>query len=55
MTAAQIADVGAFHQFDRKLFEQQGSGLGLALASGGAFELTSAPESGTHATLRWPG
>ena len=32
MSAAQIADVGAYAQFDRKLYEQQGTGLGLVLA-----------------------
>jgi len=32
MTQAQIAKVGAYMQFDRKLYEQQGSGLGLQIA-----------------------
>jgi two-component system, sensor histidine kinase and response regulator len=32
MTAAQIADVGGYMQFERKLYEQQGAGLGLAIA-----------------------
>jgi len=32
MSSAQIADVGAYAQFDRKLYEQQGTGLGLVLA-----------------------
>jgi len=32
MTAAQIADIGAYMQFERKLHEQQGSGLGLTIA-----------------------
>jgi signal transduction histidine kinase len=32
MTSEQIAEVGAYQQFDRKLYEQQGSGLGLTLA-----------------------
>jgi two-component system, sensor histidine kinase and response regulator len=32
MTAAQITKVGAYMQFERKLYEQQGSGLGLILA-----------------------
>jgi signal transduction histidine kinase len=31
MTASQIAEVGAYQQFDRKLYEQQGSGLGLTI------------------------
>lgn len=32
MTAAQIANLGAYLQFERKLYEQQGSGLGLVIA-----------------------
>jgi two-component system, sensor histidine kinase and response regulator len=31
MSAAQIAEVGAYQQFDRKLYEQKGSGLGLTI------------------------
>jgi len=59
MTAAQIADVNAFRQFERAFFEQQGSGLGLVLvrsileASSGALELVSRPEAGTRARVRW--
>ena len=32
LTPQQIADVGAYMQFERKLHEQQGSGLGLTIA-----------------------
>jgi two-component system, sensor histidine kinase and response regulator len=32
MTADQIANLGAYLQFERKLYEQQGSGLGLVIA-----------------------
>lgn len=32
MTAAQISGLGAYMQFERKLYEQQGSGLGLSIA-----------------------
>jgi two-component system sensor histidine kinase/response regulator len=32
MTAAQIADVGAYLQFERQRYEQQGQGLGLIIA-----------------------
>src|SRR5579883_105789 len=32
MTSAQIAELGAYRQFERKLYEQQGSGLGLIIA-----------------------
>jgi CheY-like chemotaxis protein/two-component sensor histidine kinase len=31
MTAAQITEIGAYQQFERKLYEQQGSGLGLII------------------------
>ncbi|MBD2485535.1 response regulator [Planktothrix sp. FACHB-1365] len=31
MTAEQIAKVGAYQQFERRIYEQQGSGLGLIL------------------------
>lgn len=33
MTSAQIAEVSAYRQFERKLYEQQGSGLGLSIAN----------------------
>ena len=32
MTAAQIAELGGYRQFDRQLYEQQGLGLGLIIA-----------------------
>jgi two-component system, sensor histidine kinase and response regulator len=32
MTPTQIAELGAYRQFERKLYEQQGSGLGLIIA-----------------------
>ncbi len=32
MTPEQIASIGAYTQFDRKIYEQQGSGLGLSIA-----------------------
>lgn len=60
MTPDQIREVAAFRQFDRALFEQQGSGLGLALvralieASGGRLEITSRPDEGTRARASWP-
>ncbi len=31
MSAAQITQIGAYQQFERKLYEQQGSGLGLTI------------------------
>jgi signal transduction histidine kinase len=60
MTADQVQQIGAFRQFDRALFEQQGSGLGLALvrrivvASGGELVVDSRPGAGTRVTARWP-
>ena len=60
MTAAQLQEIGAFQQFDRGRFEQQGSGVGLTLvrgiaeASGGQFAITSRPEEGTIVRIRWP-
>lgn len=32
MSSTQIADLGAYRQFERKLYEQQGSGLGLIIS-----------------------
>jgi signal transduction histidine kinase len=60
MTPDQIREVGAFRQFNRAVFEQQGSGLGLVLvkgiieASGGVFDLRSGPGGGTTASATWP-
>jgi len=61
MTLDQIREVGAFHQFDRAVLEQQGSGLGLILvkgiieASGGIFDLRSGGGGeGTTASASWP-
>jgi len=60
MTAEQVRDVGAFQQFDRGRFEQQGSGVGLALvrgiaeAEGGRVEISSRPGEGTIVRIHWP-
>ena len=60
MTLDQIREVGAFHQFDRAVLEQQGSGLGLILvkgiieASGGTLDLRSGGGEGTTASASWP-
>jgi signal transduction histidine kinase len=61
MTASQVRMVGAFQQFDRGRFEQQGSGVGLALVrgiaeeAGGGVEIDSRPDEGTTVRIRWPG
>lgn len=61
MTSAQVAQIAPLRQFDRNSFEQQGVGLGLALAlrfsalSGGTLELGSNPDGvGLRAVLSLP-
>ena len=60
MTPEQIAAIGAFRQFDRDRCEQQGIGLGLAVAQllvhlhGGELTIRSAPQEATIATVTFP-
>jgi signal transduction histidine kinase len=60
MTAEQIASIGAYQQFDRKEYEQQGSGLGLFLAMHlvnlykGLFDIKSEPGKGTSVSVYLP-
>jgi two-component system sensor histidine kinase/response regulator len=60
MTAEQIADIGAYRQFERKLYEQQGSGLGLTIAKrlaelyGGQLTIKSAPHQETTVRVTLP-
>ena len=56
----QIARVGAYMQFDRKLHEQQGLGLGLTIARrltelhGGTLTIQSELTAGTNVVMRLP-
>lgn len=60
MTPKQIQQLGLFQQHDRKKFEQQGLGLGLALARrivfrlGGHLRIESEPGRGTKVGVTLP-
>ena len=60
MKPAQIADIGAFSQFERRHQAQAGLGLGLSIAKrlaelhGGELALQSQPMAGTKATVTLP-
>jgi signal transduction histidine kinase len=60
MTAEQIRNIGAYVQFDRTVYEQQGSGLGLTVAKhlcemhGGLLSIQSDHGHGTTVTVRLP-
>jgi len=60
LTPEQIRHIGAYVQFERKLYEQQGMGLGLVLAKGlaelygGKLTLTSEPHHGTTVSVELP-
>ncbi|XHX77178.1 MAG: response regulator [Stenomitos frigidus ULC029] len=61
MTAEQLASLGAYMQFERKFYEQQGSGLGLVIAKrlielhGGDITINSIPEQQTTVQVTFPG
>ncbi|MEP7285600.1 MAG: response regulator [Chloroflexota bacterium] len=60
MTPEEIRQIGAYMQFGRKLYEQQGTGLGLMIAQklvemyGGRLSIESVPEHGTTVTVQLP-
>lgn len=60
MTADQIRKIGAYMQFNRQIFEQQGSGLGLIVARrlaqlhNGSLDIASVPDGATTVTVRLP-
>ena len=60
MGAEQIAEIGAYQQFERKLHEQQGSGLGLTISKrlaqllGGELTIESIPGKQTTVRLVLP-
>lgn len=60
MTAEQITDIGAYKQFERTTYEQQGVGLGLYIAKkltelhNGTFNIESKEGAGTTITFTLP-
>jgi len=60
MMAEQIAKIGAFTQFERKYYEQQGIGLGLKIVKkitelyGGEFLVSSVYHQGTTVSIELP-
>ncbi|BAB74820.1 response regulator [Anabaena sp. FACHB-709] len=60
MTAEQISKIGAFMQFERKTYEQQGIGMGLKLAKqtvesyGGLFSISSVYQQETTVHIALP-
>jgi len=59
MTADQLAELGAYMQFNRRIYAQQGTGLGLTVAKrlvefyGGVLTIDSTPLVGTTVTLQF--
>ncbi|MCK6603430.1 MAG: response regulator [Ignavibacteriaceae bacterium] len=57
MNLTQLSKIGAFMQFDRKLYEQQGTGMGLYIAKAiaeiydGDISISSEPDKGTTVTV----
>lgn len=60
MTKEQISNIGAYVQFERKIYEQQGTGLGIAIVKritelhNGIFQIDSEPNRFTTVTVKIP-
>lgn len=60
MTKEQVSQIGAYIQFERMMHEQQGLGLGLAIAKrlielhGAEMEIGTRPNHGTEITIFFP-
>ncbi len=60
MTDEEIANIGAFRQFKRKLYEQQGIGLGLKIVAtilkiyGGILSISNLDQQGTTVEIKLP-
>jgi len=60
LKAEHLAELGAYMQFERKFYEQQGQGLGLTISKrlaalyGGTLDLRSAPGQGTQVIVSLP-
>jgi two-component system, sensor histidine kinase and response regulator len=60
MTPEKIGEIGAYNQFDRKIYEQQGAGLGLVLVKkitelyGGSLHIQSEQGKGTKVIVVFP-
>jgi signal transduction histidine kinase len=60
MKTEHVSQVGAYMQFERRLYEQQGSGLGLSIAKrlvelhGGSLSVASTVGEGTTVEVRFP-
>lgn len=58
MTGQQLSEIGAYTQFERRFYEQQGSGLGLIVAKrltelhGGSFTIESEVGKGTKIAIK---